>query len=124
MAKLATPTAERKSFSTAEEVRKFPNGKMEIVRVGDTDVGLATFQPGWKWSNDVKPLVQTSSCQAPHLGYVISGHMHLVTDDGVKVDYGPGDAMYVAPGHDAWVTGNEPCVIFDVTSAPVYAKRK
>ena len=121
MAKLATK-AERKSFTTPDETRKFTHGKLDIVHVGDTDVGRATFEPGWKWSTDVKPIAKTTSCQSPHLGYVISGHMHLKMDDGLELDYGPGDAMFVPPGHDAWVTGNETCVMFDVTSAPTYAK--
>jgi hypothetical protein len=123
MAKLATK-AERKSFNAADEVRRFGHGMIEIVHVGDTDVARATFEPGWKWSTDVKPIAQTSSCQAPHLGYVISGNMHVKTDDGLELDYGPGDAMFISPGHDAWVTGNDSCVIFDVTAAPVYAKPK
>lgn len=115
---------ERKSFATPEETRTFPNGKIEIVSVGGQQVGLARFEPGWKWSNDVKPIAGTTSCQAPHLGYVISGRMHIVSDDGTGIDYGPGDAMSVSPGHDAWVLGTDACVIFDVTAAPVYAKKK
>lgn len=115
---------ERKSFTKPDETRSFTHGKIDIVNIGGTQVGLARFEPGWKWSKDVKPIVGTSSCQAPHLGYVIAGRMHIVGDDGSEVDYGPGDAMSVPPGHDAWVVGEDACIIFDVTAAPVYAKKK
>jgi len=118
------PLLERKSFSSADEVRTFPKGKIEIVSIGGTEVAKATFQPGWRWSESVKPIVKTTSCSAPHLGYVISGRMHVVADDGTEVDYGPGDAMSIEPGHDAWVLGSEDCVMFDVTSGPMYAKSR
>lgn len=114
---------ERKTFGNPDDTRTFNHGRIDIVSIGGTQVGLARFEPGWKWSADVKPIAGTSSCQTPHLGYVVSGRMHIVSDDGTEVEYGPGDAMWVPPGHDAWVLGNEPCVIFDVTAAPVYAKR-
>ena len=123
MAKLATK-AECKSFASADETRTFGHGKIDIVHVGDTDVACATFEPGWRWSVDVKPLAQTASCQSPHLGYVVSGHMHIKMDDGMELDLRPGEAFHVPPGHDAWVTGNETCVAFDVMSAPSYAKGK
>lgn len=118
------PLVERKTFRNPDEVRTFPKGKIEIVTIGGTDVAKATFQPGWRWSESVKPIVKTNSCEAAHLGYIISGQMHLIADDGTEVSFGPGDAMSAEPGHDAWVVGDEDCVIFDVTSAPVYAKPK
>ena len=115
---------ERKSFRNPDETRTFTHGRIDIVNVGGTQVGLARFEPGWKWSKDVKPIAGTASCQAPHLGYIVAGRMHIVGDDGTEADYEPGDAMSVPPGHDAWVVGSEPCIIFDVTAAPVYAKKK
>ncbi len=117
-------SAGRKNLSSPDEVRAFPKGKLEIVNVGGTSMGRATFEPGWKWSVCVKPIAQTDSCRAPHLGYVISGRMTAVMDDGERFDFGPGDAMSLPPGHDAWVTGNEPCVIVDFTGYENYAKAK
>lgn len=123
MAKLATK-AECKSFARADETRAFGHGKVDVVNIGDTDVALATFEPDWKWSNDVKPIAKTDTCQSPHLGYVVEGRMHIHMDDGTDIDLEPGAAFHIPPGHDAWVTGNEACVLFDVTAAPTYAKPK
>lgn len=119
-----TVGAQRKSFGNPEETRRFNRGRMEIVTVGDHTVGLATFQPGWKWSNDIKPIAQTESCQSTHLGYIVRGRMHVVHDDGTTVELQAGDAMFLAPGHDAWVVGDAPCVVFDVLSAASYAEKQ
>ncbi|MDE2483132.1 MAG: cupin domain-containing protein [bacterium] len=115
---------ERKNFSKPDEVRTFPKGRIEIVNVGGEAVARAIFEPGWKWSDCVKPQAGTGTCQSPHLGYVISGRMHVRGDDDTTMDYGPGDAMAIPPGHDAWVIGDETCVMFDVTAAPTYAKKR
>ena len=85
-------------------------------------VGRAVFEPGWRWSNDVKPLVGTTSCQVAHTGYVLSGHMHVVMDDGSEGDAGPGDALVISPGHDAWIVGDEACVMLDWSGSADYAK--
>lgn len=123
MAKLATK-AESKPFASADETRMFGHGKVDIVHVGDTDVARLMFEPGWKWSVDVRPVAQTQTCQSAHLGYVVSGRMHVKMDDGLEIDLSPGEAFFIPPGHDAWVTGDETCVAFDVTAAPNYAKAK
>ena len=115
---------ERKNFSKPDEVRTFPKGRIEIVNVGGEAVARSIFEPGWKWSDCVKPQAGTGTCQSPHLGYVISGRMHVRGDDDTTMDYGPGDAMAIPPGHDAWVIGDETCVMFDVTAAPTYAKKR
>jgi hypothetical protein len=115
--------AENKNIGTPDEVRKFTNGQMEIVNVGGGTVGRGTFQPGWKWSNDVKPIAGTDLCQQSHFGYVVSGTLHTVMADGTEFDSGPGHVMVIPPGHDAWVVGNEPCVLVDWTGATNYAKR-
>src|SRR5690348_14500977 len=89
--------AERKSLNSPDETRTFPKGKLEIVTVGGTSMGRATFEPGWKWSECVKPIAKTESCQAPHLGYLVSGRMKVVMDNGEELDFGPGDAMSAPP---------------------------
>ncbi len=104
-----------------DDVRKFTNGKVDLANLGDTVVGRITLQPGWKWSNDVKQIVNTNSCQLPHTQYVISGSLRVRMDDGTEQEFGPGDAMYVPPGHDAWVVGNQPFVAIDFTGMKEYA---
>jgi hypothetical protein len=104
-----------------DDVRKFTNGKVDLANLGDTVIGRITLQPGWKWSNDVKQIVNTNSCQLPHTQYVISGSLRVRMDDGTEQEFGPGDAMYVPPGHDAWVVGNQPFVAVDFTGMKEYA---
>ncbi len=116
-------SAEHKNFSQPDETRSFDKGKLEVINMAGHSLGRATFDPGWKWSECVKPIAQTGSCQVPHFGYVISGRMHVRMDDGTEVDVMPGDAVNFEPGHDAWVVGQEPCVMVDFLSAPTYAKR-
>ena len=115
-------SAGTRSFSSPDETRTFPKGRLEVVTLGGTSMGRATFEPGWKWSECVKPIAGTDSCQAPHLGYVISGRMTVVMDDGKRFTSGPGDAFSIPPGHDAWIEGNEPCVVVDFTGFADYAK--
>ncbi len=100
----------RKSLDSPEETRPFEDdmGKLELVNVTSGAVGRATFQPGWQWSKHVKPIAKTNSCQAAHMGYVISGRMKIVMDDGEDMEFGPGDLMICPPGHDAWILGDEP----------------
>jgi hypothetical protein len=113
---------EKKSLEMPEEVRNFPFGKVELVTIGDLTFGKGTFHPGWKWSESVKPIVHTDSCQAPHTQYHISGRLHVKMDDGTEVEYGPGDVGVIQPGHDAWVVGNVPVVVIDVTGMAHYAE--
>jgi len=96
---------------------------MAIVHVGDTTFGRGTFEVGWRWSQDVKPIAGTDSCQAHHTLYILSGRMHVVMDDGTEFELGPGDAGVIGPGHDAWTVGDEACVAFDTTGVARYAKR-
>lgn len=104
-----------------DDLRKFTNGKVELANLGDVTIGRITLDPGWKWSKDVKPIVNTSSCQLPHTQYVISGRLRVRMDDGTEQECGPGEALYVPPGHDAWVIGNEPFVAVDFTGMKEYA---
>jgi quercetin dioxygenase-like cupin family protein len=115
----------RKSFGTPEEVRPFEQGtgKIELVSLDSGPVGRGTFEPGWQWSRHVKPTVGTDSCQAGHMGCVITGRMKIVMDDGEHAEFGPGDVMLIPPGHDAWVIGDEPCVLIDWLGVANYAMR-
>ena len=115
----------RKSLNSPEETRPFEGGtgQLQLVNIDGGAVGRATFQPGWKWSTHVKPIAKTDSCQAAHVGYVISGHMKVVMDDGTADEFGPGDVMICPAGHDAWIVGNVPCVVIDWAGVAEYAKR-
>jgi quercetin dioxygenase-like cupin family protein len=123
MAQATGRSIEVKSASSPDEVRQFQGkGHMDVFHVGDHTVGTVTFEPGWKWSENVKPIAKTDRCQGSHLAYVVSGRMKIVHDDGTEVEVGPGDLMSVKPGHDAWVLGDEPCIQVDFKSAETYAK--
>jgi hypothetical protein len=118
------PGIEMGNFDSPDETRAPDKTKIEVVRLGDTTVGRATFQPGWKWSECIKPVVGTDSCQARHVGTVVSGQLHVAHNDGSEGDAGPGDAYVIEPGHDAWVVGDEPFVAYEFESktAADYAK--
>jgi quercetin dioxygenase-like cupin family protein len=115
----------RKSLDTPDEVRPFEAdaGQLQLVNTDQGAIGRATFQPGWRWSERVKPIAKTESCQASHVGYFLSGRMKVVMDDGEEMEYGPGDFATMAPGHDAWILGDEPCVFLDWQGFADYAKR-
>jgi len=125
MAAIATKGLEAKSLERPEEVRRFVDkGAISVVTVGGVTIGRGVFEPGWRWSQHVKPLAGTDSCQAAHLGYVLSGRMKIVMNDGAETELGPGDAFNIAPGHDAWTVGDEACVMVDVVGFAEYAKQK
>jgi mannose-6-phosphate isomerase-like protein (cupin superfamily) len=111
-----------KNFSSPDEVRTPPNARVEVVNLGGSQVMRATFEPGWKWSESVKPVAGTESCQVAHLMYQMSGRMHIKMDDGTEYEIGPGDACAIPPGHDAWVVGDEPVTAVDFQGAANYAK--
>ena len=113
-----------RNFSESEDVRPFDKGRMEVITFGRATVGRATFSPGWKWSECVKPVAGTDSCEVAHLGYVVAGRMHVVMEDGTEGDAGPGDLVEIAPGHDAWIVGDEPCVFLDFQGAADYARHQ
>ncbi len=100
-------------FDGNAEVTRFPNGQERILKVHGSPVGLATFEPGWRWTNDVRPLAGADRCPRLHLGYALSGRLHVVYDDGSTLDVSAGDAFEIPPGHDAWVVGDEPVVLVD-----------
>jgi hypothetical protein len=102
-----------KSFASPEQTNTFPNGDERVLELAGKPVGLATFEPGWRWSNDIRPLVGTDTCQAHHIGYVVAGRLHVETPDGDAIDLGPGDVFDLPPGHDGWVVGDEPVLMLD-----------
>jgi hypothetical protein len=96
---------------------------LDVVNIGGGTVGRGTFEPGWRWSKDVKPIAKTDLCEAPHFMYQLSGRMHVAMSDGSEFESGPGDVSVIPPGHDAWVVGNENVVVIDWGGASEYAKR-
>lgn len=113
---------QKRNLSHPEEKRTFDKGLLELVTLGGITFGRATLQPGWKWSQAVKPLVNTKSCEAPHLQYHVSGRLHVLMDDGTEEEFGPGDLSLIPPGHDAWVVGAEPVIVIDITGMKEYAR--
>lgn len=111
-------------FDSPDESRTPEKTRVDLVRVGDTTIGRFAFQPGWRWSECIKPVVGTDSCQARHIGIVQSGSMHVAHDDGTEVDLTAGDAYVIEPGHDAWITSDGPFVGFEFESrsAEEYAR--
>lgn len=114
--------AESKNFGTPDEVREFPLGRLELIRIGGATVGRGIFQPGWHWADSVQPIAKTRSCEAPHFQYQVSGIMRVRMDDGTEFDCKAGDVCMLPPGHDAWVVGDEPVVIVDFQGMVDYAK--
>ncbi len=114
---------QKKNRSRPDETRSFERGKVDLVHVGEVTFGRATLQPGWKWSQCVKPIAKTESCEASHLSYHISGRLRVRMEDGSEQEFGPGDVSFVPPRHDAWVVGPEPVVILDISGMHDYAKR-
>ena len=116
---------ERKTLNTPDETRPFKGGKgkVDLVTVGGYTIGRCVYEPGWRWSEHVKPLVGTPSCQVTHTGVVLEGRLAVETDDGDQIEYGPGDAFYVSPGHQFSVVGDKRCVMIDFTGMEHYAQR-
>jgi len=117
-------TTEHRTFREPDETREFPNGRAEILHVTGDEVGRFTFQPGWRWSNDLKPIAGTVSCEAPHFQYHLTGRLAVRMDDGTEFVAGPGDVTSLPKGHDAWVVGDEPVTVVDWYGASNYAKRR
>ena len=107
-------SVEAKDFATAaDEVMTPNNARVEMVNVGGQRVMKLTAQPGWKWSDDIKPMVGTESCEARHIGVIVEGTVTCRHDDGTEVTYTAGIAYAVEPGHDAWVVGDTPAVAYE-----------
>lgn len=99
-----------KDLGSPDDTMTFDNGQVEIVKLGEVTVRRPTFQPGWRWSENVGPIANTDTCQIHHVGYIVSGRLHVATNDGAETDIGPGEAYEIQPGHDGWVAGEEPVI--------------
>jgi hypothetical protein len=119
---MSTQRFEQKDFATPDETRPFPFGQAELLSIGDAQIGRLTLQPGWRWSEHVKPLAGTDLCEAPHFQYHVSGVLRVQTADGTQFDATPGQITSLPAGHDAWVIGDEPVVVVDWYGASNYAK--
>ena len=121
-APMAVTKLEVKSLAAPDEVRTPPKTRVEIVRLAGFTLGRFTLEPGWRWSECIKPVVKTETCQVSHVGYVVSGRITIQMKDGTKKTISAGDSYSIPPGHEAWVEGNERFVAFEVISADQYAK--
>jgi hypothetical protein len=114
---------EIKSFDNPDETRTPDKTRVDVIKVGGATVARLTLQPGWRWSEAIKPVAGTDDCKVHHVGMLQSGRMHVVHNDGTEVDLGPGDVYNIQPGHDAWVVGDETAmgVEFDTAAAATFA---
>jgi quercetin dioxygenase-like cupin family protein len=109
---------QKKNFDKPDETMAPPRMRRETISLGNLTVRRFVFQPGWRWSKDVKPIAKTSSCPAHHFGVLHSGKLMVRADDGQEMEYGPGDVMDIPPGHDGWTLGEEPAVYYEFECKP------
>jgi mannose-6-phosphate isomerase-like protein (cupin superfamily) len=112
---------QKKSFNTPDETMTPPKTKVEVIKIGDATLVRNTYEAGWKWSEHIKSIAGTDSCQVHHVLCILSGHLHVVLDNGDELEVEKGDVADIPPGHDAWVVGDDPVVAIDVGAA-VYQK--
>ena len=117
-----TDKAEVKGFAKPDEVREFPKGRLELIKIGGAMIGRAVFEPGWRWATSVQPIAKTKSCDAPHFQYHVAGILRIKMDDGSEFDCNPGDVSLLPSGHDAWVIGEKPAIVVDFQGMLDYAK--
>jgi mannose-6-phosphate isomerase-like protein (cupin superfamily) len=111
-----------KEFGQPDEVRTFPKGKLELVKFGGRTIGKFTMEPGWRWSECVKPAAGTDWCRNAHFHYQLSGRLHVILEDGTEFEAGPGSCVEIPAGHDAYVVGDEPYVAVDWQGALNYVR--
>jgi class 3 adenylate cyclase len=109
-------------FATPDEVRTFPNGRLEIFQLDDVVIGRTSFEPGWRWSEHVKPIAGTPSCQYHHLGVCVRGRLGIRMDDGATLEIGAGEVFDIPPGHDGWVIGDEPWETYDFAGMRAFGR--
>jgi hypothetical protein len=119
---ISSKTITKRRFDAPDEHRSFPLGGSDVVTIGGYTLGLARFEPGWKWSESLRPIAGTESCQVEHVGYVLSGRLYTRMDDGSEAEAVAGDLVYVPPGHDGWTVGDEPVLFLQIEGAARYAK--
>jgi hypothetical protein len=105
----------QKDLGSPDDTMTFDLGQVEMVRIGDVTVRRSTFQPGWRWSVNVGPIAKSDICQVHHVGYIVSGRLHVATSDGAEAEFAPGEAYEIQPSHDGWVAGDEPLVSIEFT---------
>ena len=115
---------ELRSFGKPDEVRGFPKGRIELIKIGGATIGRAIFEPGWRWATSVQPLAKTKSCEAAHFQYHVAGVLRIRMDDGSEFDCHPGDVSFLPSGHDAWTVGDEPAIVVDFQGMIDYAKSR
>jgi class 3 adenylate cyclase len=113
---------QRWRFTEPTDTRTFPHGHVDVVELDDHVIGQMTYEPGWRWSVDVKPIAGTDTCQYHHIGYTVSGRLRMQMPDGTELEVGPGEVFEAPPGHDAWVIGDEPWVCVDFEAMRTYGK--
>lgn len=111
-----------KSHNTPDEKRRPDKAEVDVVTVGDYTIGRLTFEPGWRWSESIKPVVNTDSCQNSHVGFCVAGKLVVETTDGKRINITEGDSYTIPPGHDAWVEGDKPFTGIEFLSAATFAK--
>jgi hypothetical protein len=116
------PGVEARDFTSPDETRTPDKTRVELVNLAGGQIGRYIFQPGWRWSECIKPVVNTESCQVEHVGYCLSGSLHIVHADGSEEDIGAGKVYRIGPGHDAWNAGSEPAVMVEFQGAANFAK--
>ncbi len=119
---IMTGQAEQKGFAAPDEVRSFEMGELRLLKMGGGEIGQLVLEPGWRWSQHVKPIAGTELCEAPHFQYHVQGTLHIVMGDGTEFDARAGDVTALPQGHDAWVVGEEPVIVVDWYGASNYAR--
>jgi quercetin dioxygenase-like cupin family protein len=119
---LVARKAMKKNLNAPDKTRRFSNGLLEVIDLEETSFARVTLKPGWRWSQDVRPISGTESCQVAHYQYVLSGRLMIVMDDGSEMELHPGDVAVIPPGHDAWVIGDDEFVAIDFGGMKEYAK--
>jgi len=113
---------QHKPFDEPDEVRAYPGGRTEIFELDDFVIGRLISEPGWRWRDNVRPIAGTDRCMYHHLGFTISGRLHVQMADGTEDELGPNEMFEIPPGHDAWVVGDEAWVSIDFRGARSYAR--